>query len=426
MVLHACIGFPNWTPVPAAATLHDVKLLEYQAKEVLSALGIPVPPGKVARTPAEAAEACSEIGPVAVKAQVPVGGRGKAGGIKLAQNPTQARLAAEQIIGMEIKGFRVPLVYCEGALDIEREVYMGFTVDRDKRANVLMLSAKGGMDIEQVAEEDPAAIVRLYPNPWRGPLDFELNQLVFEAGLGEHARVLVPVIKKLHRAIPAYDAITAEINPLVITADGKVVAGDAKVETDENATFRQKALEEKYSAVLEEEGDPYEREAKKRKLTYVSLDGYVGIIGNGAGLCMGTLDLVERAGGAAANFCDIGGGARAEVVQNAMHVILMNPRVRGILVNIFGGITRCDEVARGLVTARDNVGLELPLVVRLSGTNEEEGREILEKNGIQPGANGWQAAQKIVELTNSSELAGEVAGEAGGRGRTVRVGGGAK
>jgi succinyl-CoA synthetase beta subunit len=392
-----------------------MKLLEYQAKEALAALGIPIPPGRVARTPEEAAQACKELGPVAVKAQVPVGGRGKAGGIKLARNPDQAARAAAQIIGMDIKGFRVPLVYCEAELEIAWEVYVGFTVDRDRRANVLMLSAKGGMDIEQVAKEDPDAIGRLYPNPWRGPLDFELSELVYEAGLGVYARQMVQVIKKLYRAIPEYDAITAEINPLVITGDGRVVAGDAKVEIDENASFRQRVLDERYSAVLEEEGDPYEREAKKRKLTYVSLDGYVGIIGNGAGLCMGTLDLVQRAGGAAANFCDIGGGARAEIVENAMDVILMNPKVRGILVNIFGGITRCDEVARGLVTARDNVGLELPLVVRLSGTNEEEGRQILEQNGIRPGANGWHAAQKIVEL--SGVLSSPLVGRSGPKGR---------
>ncbi len=373
-----------------------MKLLEYQAKELLASLAITIPPGKVARTPEEAAAACRELGPVAVKAQVPVGGRGKAGGIKLASTPAAARAAAEQIIGMDIKGHRVPLVYCEGALEIDREIYLGFTVDRDSRANILMLSARGGMDIEQVAEEDPAAIARLHPNPWRGPLDFQLNQLVFEAGLGEHVRALLPVIKRLYRAIPEYDALTAEINPLVITRDGRIVAGDAKIETDENAAFRHRDLEERYGEVLE--GDPYEREAKRRGLTYVSLDGYIGIIGNGAGLCMGTLDLVQRAGGAAANFCDIGGGARAEVVQNAMEVILMNPRVKGILVNIFGGITRGDEVARGLVRARDQVGLELPLVVRLSGTNEEEGRAILKQNGIEPGVNAWDAAQKIVEL----------------------------
>jgi succinyl-CoA synthetase beta subunit len=374
-----------------------MKLLEYQAKEVLASLGIPIPPGRVARTPQEAAQAAAELGPVAVKAQVPVGGRGKAGGIKLAQTPEEARAAAEQIIGMDIKGFKVPLVYCEAALDIERELYLGFTVDRDARANILMLSAQGGMEIEQVAEEAPEAIARLHPNPWRGPLDFELNQLAWDAGLGEHVRALVPLVKKLYRAIPDYDALTAEINPLVVTRQGELVAGDAKLETDENAAFRQRELEERFGELLE--GDRYEKEARKRNLTYVSLEGEVGIIGNGAGLCMGTLDLVQRAGGAAANFCDIGGGAKAEVVENALAVILMNPKVRGVLINVFGGITRGDEVARGLVQARDSLGMTLPLVVRLSGTNEEEGRAILKENGIEPGASGWEAAQKIVELT---------------------------
>jgi succinyl-CoA synthetase beta subunit len=374
-----------------------LKLLEYQAKEVLSSLGIPIPPGKVAHTPEEAAAACAELGPVAVKAQVPVGGRGKAGGIKLARTPDEARQAAKQIIGMDIKGFKVPLVYCESALDIGREIYLGFTVDRDARANILMLSAKGGMEIEQVAEDSPESIARLYPNPWRGPLDFELNQLVFEAGLGELARPLSAVIKKLYRAIPDFDAVTAEINPLVVTGKGEVIAGDAKLEVDENAMWRHKDLEARYGSILE--GDPYEVEAKKRGLTYVSLGGDIGIIGNGAGLCMGTLDLVQRAGGRPANFCDIGGGAKAEVVENALAVILMNPAVKGVVMNVFGGITRGDEVAKGLVTARDNLKMKVPLVVRLSGTRAEEGRQILKQNGIEPGVSAWEAAQKIVELT---------------------------
>ncbi|HEY8864387.1 MAG TPA: ADP-forming succinate--CoA ligase subunit beta [Candidatus Dormibacteraeota bacterium] len=374
-----------------------MKLLEYQAKEVLASLGIPIPPGKVARTPEEAAAACAELGPVAVKAQVPVGGRGKAGGIKLAKTPDEARGAAAQIIGMDIKGFKVPLVYCEAALEIGREIYLGFTVDRDARANILMLSAKGGMDIEQVAEESPESIARLYPNPWRGPLDFELNQLAYRAGLGELARPLSSLIKKLYRAIPELDAVTAEINPLVVTKSGEVIAGDAKLEVDENAAWRHKDLEQRYGSMLE--GDPYEVEAKKRGLTYVSLDGEIGIIGNGAGLCLSTLDLVQRAGGRAANFCDLGGGAKAEVVENALAVILMNPRVKGVLMNVFGGITRGDEVARGFVTARDNLKMQLPLVVRLSGTKEEEGRQILKENGIEPEGNAWAAAQKIVQLT---------------------------
>jgi len=374
-----------------------LKLLEYQAKEVLSSLGIPIPPGMVARNPGEAVAAFEKLGPVAVKAQVPVGGRGKAGGIKLAKTADEARNAAEQIIGMDIKGFTVPLVYCEAALEIEREIYLGFTVDRDARANILMLSAKGGMDIEQVAEESPESISRLYPNPWRGPLDFELMQLFYDAGLGELARPLSALIKKLYRAIPDYDALTAEINPLVVTRGGEVIAGDAKLEIDDNAAWRHKDLEQRYGSVLE--GDPYEVEAKKRNLTYVSLDGDIGIIGNGAGLCMGTLDLVQRAGGRPANFCDIGGGAKAEVVENALAVILMNPKVKGVVINVFGGITRGDEVAMGVITARDNLNMKLPLVVRMSGTREEEGREILRQNGIEPGVSGWEAAKKIVELT---------------------------
>ena len=337
---------------------------------------------------------------MAIKAQVPVGGRGKAGGIKVVKTPDEARKAAAQIIGMDIKGFKVPLVYCEAALDIQREIYLGFTVDRDARNNILMLSAKGGMDIEQVAEEAPESIARLHPNPWRGPLDFELNQLAFDAGLGELARPLTALIRKLYRAIPELDAVTAEINPLVVTTKGEIIAGDAKLETDENAAWRHRDLEERYGSVLE--GDPYEVEAKKRGLTYVSLDGDIGIIGNGAGLCMNTLDLVAKAGGRAANFCDIGGGAKAEVVENALAVILMNPRVRGVLMNVFGGITRGDEVAKGLVTARDNLKMKLPLVVRMSGTNEEEGRAILKQNGIEPGASAWEAAQKIVELTKAA------------------------
>ena len=380
-----------------------MRLLEYQAKEVLASLGITIPPGAVARNPDEAAAAFRKLGPVAVKAQVPVGGRGKAGGIKLARTEEEARRAAEQIIGMAIKGFKVPLVYCESALDVQREIYLGFTVDRDARANILMLSAKGGMDIEQVADESPDSIARLHPDPWRGPLDFELTQLAYDAGLGELVRPLVALIKKLYRTMPDYDALTAEINPLVVTKGGDVVAGDAKLEIDDNAAWRHRDLEERYGSVLE--GDPYEVEAKKRGLTYVSLDGDIGIIGNGAGLCMGTLDLVQRAGGRPANFCDIGGGAKAEVVENALAVILMNPRVKGVLINVFGGITRGDEVAKGVVTARDNLKMKLPLVVRMSGTREEEGREILKQNGIEPGVSGWEAAKKIVELTRAGARA---------------------
>src|SRR2546430_14688920 len=357
----------------------------------------------VARNPLEAVAAFEKLGPVAVKAQVPVGGRGKAGGIKLAKTADEARKAAEQIIGMDIKGFKVPLVYCEAALEIEREIYLGFTVDRDARANILMLSAKGGMDIEQVAEESPDSIAHVYPNPWRGLLNYELAQLAYDAGLGDLSRPVIGIIAKLYRAIPDYDALTAEINPLVVTKTGEVIAGDAKLEIDDNAAWRHKDLEERYGAFLE--GDPYEVEAKKRGLTYVSLDGDIGIIGNGAGLCMGTLDLVQRAGGRPANFCDIGGGAKAEGGQNALSILRSNPKGKGGLINRVRGITRRDEAAAGLVGARGRLGMRLAPVVRLSGTRMEEGREILQKNGIEPGVSAWEAAQKIVEV--SSPLVGK-------------------
>src|SRR5260221_2026602 len=230
---------PATPPARSTPPRPDLKLLEYQAKEVLASLGIAIPPGKVARTPEEAAAACAELGPVAVKAQVPVGGRGKAGGIKLAKTPEEARAVAAQIIWMDIKGFKVPLVYCQTALEIGREIYLGFTVDRDARANILMLSAKGGMEIEQVAEESPESIARLYPNPWRGPLDFELNALVFEAGLRGLAPPLTRPLKKLYPAIPQLHPVTAEINPLVVTRSGEIVAGDAKLEIDDSAMWRQ-------------------------------------------------------------------------------------------------------------------------------------------------------------------------------------------
>jgi succinyl-CoA synthetase beta subunit len=375
-----------------------LKLLEYQAKEVLAAAGIPVPPGRLARTPQEAADACSALGPVAVKAQVPVGGRGKAGGIKLAATPDEARAAAGQILGMDIKGYSVREVWCEGKLDVAQEIYLGLTLDRDARGMVMILSASGGMDIEEVAATAPEKIARFNPGAWSGALDFQLRQLVFSAGLGAHLGPLTRIARSLHAVALKHDAITLEINPLVVTASGEVVAGDCKLESDENADHRQQSLRAYEGAV---EGDEYEAEARRRGLTYVSLSGEIGVIGNGAGLVMTTLDYVKRAGGEAANFCDIGGGAKAEVVRNALEVILMNPRVRGILINVFGGITRCDEVARGLVETRDALNIQLPLVVRLTGTREEEGRAICREHGIEPGDNGWDAARKIVELTRA-------------------------
>lgn len=371
-----------------------MKFLEYQVKERFRAAGIPVPDGRVARTPDEAALAAGSLGPVAVKAQVPVGGRGKAGGIKLARTPVDAKRAAQEILGMSIKGFVVKEVLCETAQEITGEVYLGLTLDRDARQPVLILSAQGGMEIEEVAEHQPEAIARLYPDPWKGPLAFEVRELIFRAGLGPLHAQLSPLVTRLYALARQLDATTLEINPLALTRDGGLVAADGKLEVDDNATFRHKDLQ----GADDPTDDPLEIEARRRKLTYVKLDGFIGVIGNGAGLVMNTLDLVQREGGRAANFLDIGGGAKAEVVHNALELLTMDPRVKGILVNIFGGITRGDEVARGIIDASRDLNLQLPLVVRMTGTREEEGRRMLQEAGITPENSASAAARKVVEL----------------------------
>jgi succinyl-CoA synthetase beta subunit len=372
-----------------------MRLLEYQAKKVLNNQGIPIPEGVLAYTPEQAAKACEQLGRIAVKAQVPVGGRGKAGGVKVVERPEDAYQAASKILGLEIGGFKTSVVYCEKALTIAKEVYVSCTVDRDNRCNVIMLSSEGGIDIEEVARTKPEAIFILRPDPFAGPHDFELRNLIFSAQLGQHVSQLVSVLKALYSVLTGLDAVIAEINPLVITSAGEVIAGDAKVEIDDNAIYRQPWTKE-YEQLFYT--DPLEVEAKKRGLTYVSLNGYIGIIGNGAGLCMGTLDLVKRYGGEPANFCDIGGGARAEVVKNALQLITMNPSIKAILINVFGGITRCDEVARGLVESTRELNLSVPIVVRLTGTNAEQGRAILEQNGIVPSESPIEAAKQVVEL----------------------------
>ena len=371
-----------------------MKFLEYQVKERFRAAGIPVPDGRLARTPDEVALAAGALGPIAVKAQVPVGGRGKAGGIKLASTPVEAKRVAGEILGMTIGGYRVKEVLCEVAQEITRELYLGLTLDRDARKPVLILSAQGGMDIEEVAETKPEAIARLHPDPWRGPLAFEIRDLIFRSGLGPLQAQLTPVVGKLYALARSFDAITIEINPLALTRDGGITAADGKLEIDDNAVYRHKDLH----GADEFDEDPLEAEARRRKLTYVRLEGSIGVIGNGAGLVMNTLDLVQREGGRAANFLDIGGGAKAEVVHNALELLAGDPRVKGILINIFGGITRGDEVARGIIDATRDLNLTLPLVVRMTGTREEEGRQMLAEAGIAPEATAGGAAKRIVEL----------------------------
>lgn len=375
-----------------------MRFLEYQVKERFKAAGIPVPDGRLVRTPDEAVLAAGALGPVAIKAQVPVGGRGKAGGIKLAKTPMEAKRAAAEILGMTIKGYTVKEVWCETAQEITRELYLGLTLDRDARKPVLILSAQGGIEIEEVAESHPEAIAKLHPDPWRGPLPFEVRALIFRAGLGPLQAQLAPLVTKLYSLARTYDALTLEINPLALTRDGGLVAADGKLEIDENAAFRHKDLH----GADDTEEDPLEAEARRRRLTYVRLDGWIGVIGNGAGLVMNTLDLVHREGGRAANFLDVGGGAKAEVVRNALELVASDPHVKGILINIFGGITRGDEVARGVIDASRELNLTLPLVVRLTGTREEEGRRLLQEAGIRPEASATAAARKVVELASGT------------------------
>ena len=376
-----------------------MKIHEYQAKEIFAKYGVPIPKGRVARTPDEAAEVAQEIGgTVVVKAQVHAGGRGKAGGIKVAKTPDEARDAAQQILGMEIKGLTVEEVLVEQAADIKEEYYIGITTDREARRNIVMVSAAGGIDIEEVAASTPEKIARLHLDPALGLQDFQIRQLAFEAKLPTAAvRGIGPFLKALYKTYSDYDCSLAEINPLVLTGDGTLIAADAKIVLDDNALFRHKEMAQFQEA---QEDDPIEAEAHKRGLTYVRLEGDIGIIGNGAGLVMTTLDVVQREGGHPANFLDIGGGAKAEVVTKAIDTVLLDPNVKGIFFNIFGGITRGDEVAKGMLEAIDTMDIQVPIVVRLTGTRATEGLQLLEGSKLTPAATMQEGAQKIVALVS--------------------------
>lgn len=371
---------------------------EYQGKELLREMGVPIPGGKVAHTPEEAGQIAREIGTkVAVKAQVHVGGRGKAGGIKLADNAEEAVAKAKEIIGMDIKGLTVHKVLVEECIDIETELYLGITLDRAKGTHVIMFSTEGGVDIEEVAATKPEAIAKVHVDPERGLLDYHIREVCYAFPMSkENRKALGVFIQTLFNLYMAKDCSIAEINPLVITKDGRMLAADAKVNFDGNALYRHPELTQLQEISAE---DPLEMKAKEMGLMYVRLDGEVGIIGNGAGLVMGTLDEVNRVGGKPANFLDVGGGASAKVVTNSLSLVLSDPNVKGVLFNIFGGITRGDEVAKGIIEGTKVLSIDKPLVIRLSGTNEEEGRKILADNGIETAATMEEAAQKIVALT---------------------------
>ena len=372
-----------------------MKIHEYQARELLGRYDLPIPPGEVATTPDEAASIASRIGgPVVVKAQVLVGGRGKAGGVKLADTPDLARVRAGDILGMDIKGNRVQQVLVAQATDIAQELYLGVALDRAERRVLLMASTAGGVDIEEVAATSAEQIIRVWADPFLGLQDFQVSQLAFALDLPRDLhRSFASITKGLYQAFVAHDCSLAEINPLVITPAGTLQAIDAKINLDDSALYRHPDL-----AALrdpQEETDS-EREARAHGLSYVQLDGTIGCCVNGAGLAMATMDLVQVSGGQPANFLDIGGGAQADRVATALGIILADARVRAVLFNIFGGITRCDEVARGIVAALPTLPRQVPMVVRLVGMNETSGHDILRAAGMTAVTSMAEAARAAV------------------------------
>jgi succinyl-CoA synthetase beta subunit len=377
-----------------------VDLFEYQGKELFARLGVNVPEGMVATTPAEARAAAEKLGGrVVVKAQVQVGGRGKAGGIKLADGPDEAEARAEEILGLDIKGHVVHRLWVEKASDIAAEYYASFTLDRAARKHLAMVSARGGMDIEAVAADEPDAVVVLHIDPVVGLTNWQASELVYRAGLDRAtARKSAAALQALYQAFVSLDCDLVEVNPLILTGDGEIVALDAKVTLDSNAFFRHPEF-----AVFSEAFavDPIEAMARAQGLNFIKLDGSVGIIGNGAGLVMATLDLVSLVGGKAANFLDVGGGAGEETMKNALEVLIHDPSVRVVLINIFGGITRCDQVTGGIIEAAGTLDLPWPLVVRLDGTNAAEARDMLAtvaSDMIVPAATMREAAERAVAL----------------------------
>jgi succinyl-CoA synthetase beta subunit len=387
-----------------------VDLLEYQGKQLFAAHGVPVPEGRVADNVEAAIEAAEEIGyPCVIKAQVQIGGRGKAGGIKVAQDKAEAEEHANAILGMDIRGprgegpFTVHQVWVERASEIEAEYYASIILDRSAKKLLAMLSTMGGMNVEEIAEKDPDALVRRHVEPSEGFGEAQASALVADAGVPEeHREKTAEMLAKLYTAFNESDATLIEVNPLVVTKSGDVIALDSKVTIDNSALYRHEDLADLEEGFIE---DPQERMAKEKGLTYVKLDGDIGILGNGAGLCMSTLDVVAQAGGAPANFLDAGGGSKAEAIVDALTVITSDEKVRAILFNIFGGITRCDEIAKGIIEASGQIEIGVPFVVRLDGTNSEEGLGLLadaDLPDLHVEKTMLGAAEKVVELAGAA------------------------
>ncbi len=383
-----------------------MKVHEYQAKEILKAFGVPVPEGKVAETPAEAKAIAEQLGgTVVVKAQIHAGGRGKGGGIKLAHSPEEAEKAADEILGMTLvthqtgpEGKLVGKVLVEAGSDIECELYLGAVLDRSKSMPAIMVSQEGGMEIEEVAKNTPEKIITRRINPTTGLRSFQLRELAYALGLeGDSFKQGMAAIKGLYNMFMEKDCNLAEINPLIVTKDGQVLALDAKLNFDDHALYRQKDVAEMRDTTEE---DPLEVEASKNNLNYIKLDGNIGCMVNGAGLAMATMDMIMGVGQEPANFLDVGGGASQEMVENAFRILLNDPNVEGVLINIFGGILRCDVLAKGIVEASKKLELKVPMVIRLEGTNVEEGRKILAESGLDfnVARDFKEAAEKVAQM----------------------------
>lgn len=374
-----------------------MKIHEYQAKELFRQYGIPTPKGTMVTTPEEAVKVAESLTfPVVIKAQVLVGGRGKAGGVKLANSPEETREFASAILGMDIKGIKVKKVLVEEAAKIKEELYLGIIIDRAAKLPVVMASPAGGVDIEEIARTTPEKILKVHIKHSPGPCDFQIRQIGYFLGLDKaQMKQLGSFVRGMYRLFVEKDASLAEINPLVITETGELIACDAKINFDDNALYRHPEIEELRD---ESEEDPLEAEARRKRINYVHLSGNIGCIVNGAGLAMATMDLIKHFGGEPANFLDIGGGARSEQVTEALRLITADKNVKAILINIFGGIVRCDRVAQGILDAFNQLDIKLPIVIRLTGTNEEEARKMLEGTELISMPTMSEAARKVVEL----------------------------
>jgi len=380
-----------------------LKLFEHEAKKIFSKYKIPIPNGKLANSPAQARETAKRVeGPVAIKAQVLVAGRGRTGGILFANSPRETELSSRKLLSAKIKGLKVQSVLVEEKLSIRKELYFGITLDRSSRSYVAIASSEGGVEIEETAATTPEKIVKVFVDPLYGFRSYHARQIAKKLGyMGNQMRKLTAIFLKVYRVAMDYDAELCEMNPLVETSEGKFVAADARLIIDDNALYRHPDFQRRLMERDRAELNPQELETRKKGLAYVKLDGNIGVIGNGAGLVMATLDAIQLYGGNPANFLDVGGGASSDKMAAALNLVFSDSRVEVVFINVLGGITRCDEIAKGILEMKSRIGFAKPMVIRLVGTNEEEGRRVLTEAGIQVLDSMEEAAERAVKIAKT-------------------------